>query len=446
MTDDLMLPRDCIAIASAGLLIHRCAQSISGQSSAAFSSGAIAGIVIGVLVTAIFVVIVSMFAARRQGDDRNMHLAQFLPAGATAAYIPEFSFTDCPAAFRETPSLPMPSQVLSPISVSQTKSLGDNLVWQSRTIAEPFAPVVDPVYDRATAELDELDVDINLSEFSEAEVLEDKSVLSYWSCISAFDELGETGAGGFPSNFSAPVWSESGDRVEAQQRRKEQREAAWLRKKFDRRDSIRPSDVVTSEIAETSSSAPMFTRMYQLAESSAQAWASAPNLRPDLEEVAHLQSSTDFMQIQSEADMALNPVSSTDFVRVQPREVEQEAYLNSATDVVIQDQPSFTAWQSSSDFIQPHQRDGLIHSSATDITEAYLSQPLTAIKSAAYSIADSTDDDARPYGNEIHLGLWPDHNESNRLHMLESFDDESYIVVADDPEPSTVTESAPDIV
>ena len=176
----------------------------SAASSVFFTSGTILSLAgAGAALLVMLAVLLLVVHRRRQDQhDRNMHLAPFLREGATAAYIPEVSFPDNPFKHREAPEF-----------------RGDSRLWQTRVfapaLAMPAKPQPTPV-ERSPAP---------------------RPVRSTWAAISLVDDDDAA-----RTHFFAPLWSSTGSKTEAQQRRKEQREASWEHKKRTRQASMHRDD------------------------------------------------------------------------------------------------------------------------------------------------------------------------------------------------------------
>jgi hypothetical protein len=177
--------------------------TISVSSSTAIPAGGIAGIIIGVLALMILVLLILLVLRRRRGqpDDRNLHMYEAHKEGAAIAYVPELDVPEPPS------SLQVSRQV-------DTTFASEKRLWQTSHIFVPASEV------NQVSSVDEPD------ELATKQIFAVDATLS-WSAASTIHE-------NVAAEFYANVWNEEEAKSEAQQRRKEQREATWARKKFER--------------------------------------------------------------------------------------------------------------------------------------------------------------------------------------------------------------------
>ena len=151
----------------------------------------------------ILILLVILFIRRRRArkDDRSLHLFDAKESALNPAYIPEISF----------PRKPDP-----PLSSSKN---GDTRVWHQKNWVDNLAV---PVVVESTVHADTLEPDdLMVRSIFDTEPklrFEGPSVVQHSK----------------PFFVRVGVWNEEEAKAEAQQRRREQREAAWTRKKLER--------------------------------------------------------------------------------------------------------------------------------------------------------------------------------------------------------------------
>ncbi len=175
--------------------------------------GGIIGIAIAVAAAALIAVILLVMLIQRRSrsyDDRNMYLFESHPEGASIAYVPEHAIPKLPDSLKHFDSETSHS--------IDTASEQTQRLWQKSRIYEPEPLQATIDEHEFEAEVDDADISHNM--FSNEPVME-------WRARSvAQQEI---------TNFQVSgAWNEEEAKAEAQQRRKEQREAAWARKKRER--------------------------------------------------------------------------------------------------------------------------------------------------------------------------------------------------------------------
>ncbi len=157
----------------------------------------------------ILAVLVLLFVKRRQKDDRNLHLYTQHREGALVAYVPDIAYPQFP----EPKPLPEPAPEPAKYNFLDQNRFLDSLKGLGK--------------DTKNADED----------FSEDEFPSDigsrmQEIYTWQASTVMYNELS------FPPQVLAQVWTEEDAQNEAQQRRKEQREAAWMQKKLSREPSF----------------------------------------------------------------------------------------------------------------------------------------------------------------------------------------------------------------
>jgi len=192
---------------NSSLTTQQCLESLQG--STVLGSGSIAGIIIGSLSFLVLLSLSLLLYVRRRGtsDDRNFYLADAHREGAALAYVPEIDIPQLPSYVSESVQVVRPPVPTKPV---------EKRLWQTAWMNEPTSADVS----------DSQDEDDILSRAGSRSMFAVESKLSWKAKTAVVDDT--------YADIEASVWNEEQARAEAQQRRKEQREAAWARKKLER--------------------------------------------------------------------------------------------------------------------------------------------------------------------------------------------------------------------